>query len=160
MRDAVPLGDFLQQIRLATGGALLREGPVPGDEIAVGVAVAAEEGLPPARFPLHDLPAAAGLRALHAHLFELDVAAGRVVAAGGELAEAAVLHHQMLAAGGALLVQDPVGLTSDVSFLVDLDLLGVPAGRVVAAGDERSEASLAQHHGAAALLASLLDLGD
>ena len=43
--DAVALGDLFEQVGLPAAGAFLGEGAVPGDEVALGVLVASEEGL-------------------------------------------------------------------------------------------------------------------
>jgi hypothetical protein len=43
--DTVALGDLLEQVGFPAAGAFLGEGTVPGDEVAVGVLVASEEGL-------------------------------------------------------------------------------------------------------------------
>src|SRR5207237_9254981 len=97
---------------------LLRDVLAPGDEVAIGPAVAAVEGLALLGAALDDI-AFAALGALHAHQLLLHVLARRIVAASSKLAEAAKLHDQMVAAVGALLIDRLVGL-----LLLAADLLG------------------------------------
>src|SRR5206468_10352596 len=117
---AVPLGDLLQDVRVAAGWAALRDRAVPGDGVALGVVAAAEEDAAAAGAALDDAAAALVARAVETDLLQLDVPALGVVGAGGELAEAAILDGQGLAALRALLVEDPVGLLGDgdLAFLV------------------------------------------
>src|SRR2546425_6945039 len=159
---AVLLGDLLDDVGAAARRAALGHGPVPGDEVALRVVVAAEEDASAAGTALHDAAAAVVTRAVEPHFLQLDVLALGVVRAGRELAEAAVLHRQRLSALRALLVEDPVGLLGDrdLPFLVHGDLLGVAALRVGGAGDERSKATPAQDHRRAALLAGAVILRD
>src|SRR4029453_4634007 len=99
---AVTLRDLLDEKRRAAIGTLLRERPVPEREVAVGIVRAAEEHLPAARLAFDDVPAVFGAEYTGGLL--LDVFAGRVVAAGRELAEAPLLQHEVRLALRALLV--------------------------------------------------------
>src|SRR5262245_24486904 len=161
-RRAVLLGDLFEDVRVAAGRTTLGHGTVPGDEVALRVVVAAEEDATAARSALDDAAAAIVARAIESHFLQLDVFALGIVRAGGELAEAAVLHRQRLSALRAFLVEDPVGLLGDgdLPFLVHRDLLRVAAVRVGGAGDERAEAPLAQNHRRPALLAGAVILRD
>ena len=119
----------------------------PGYEVAIGIAVAAVEGLALLRTALDDL-ALRALRALHPDGLLLDILAGGVVAARGELAEAAVLQHQVVVALRALFVERLIGLSLSAA-----DLLGGLAVGVAGAGEEGTETALLQDHRTAAVLA-------
>src|SRR5205823_481487 len=96
-------------IRTAAVRAFLRHRLTPGDELAIGIPVAAVEGLTLLRSPLDDF-AFAAIRTLYSDGLLLDILASRVIAARGEFAETAGLHYQMIAALRALLFQRDVGL--------------------------------------------------
>src|ERR1041385_3870878 len=103
------LQPLLDHVGAAALGALLGDRLAPGDELAIGVAVAAVEGLALLGAALDDV-AFAAFGTFDADQLLLDVLAGRVVAAGGEFAETAVLDHQVVAAVGALLIERLIGL--------------------------------------------------
>ena len=133
--EGARLDEFLDHVRAAALRALLGHGLAPGDERAIGVAVAAVERLALLGAALDDL-ALRALRALHADGLLLDVLAGGVVAARGELAEPAVLHDQVAVALRALLIQ------RHVLRLRPADLLGGLAIRVFRTREEGAEAAL------------------
>src|SRR5262249_10268665 len=108
---AVLLRRLLDQERRAAFRTLLRDRPVPQDEVAVGLVRAAEEDLAAARFALDDLAALVRvLRAGDAGRLVLDVLALGIVGARGELAVAALLHDQVRSAARAFLVEHLIGL--------------------------------------------------
>src|SRR5690606_24771151 len=88
----------------------------------------------------------------------LDVLAGRVVAARRELAEPAVLEHEVRAALRARLVEDLVRLGRRQPALRRDDLPRRLALGIAGAGEELAEAPALDRHRAAAVLARLLDL--
>src|ERR1035441_1742844 len=143
------LEPLLHHVGAAALGALLWHGLAPGDEGAVGVAVAAVERLALLGAALDDL-ALRALRALDPDGFLLDVLAGGVIAAGGELAEPAEFQDQVALALRALLVERLILL------LRAADLFGGLAIGVSGAGQESAEAALLQDHGAAAVFAVFL----
>src|ERR1035437_6663690 len=147
--DGARLEPLLHHVRAAALGAFLGHGLAPGDERAVGIAVAAVERLALLGAALHDL-ALRALRALDADCLLLDVLAGGVIAARRELAEPAILHHQVVAALRALFVERRILL------LRAADLFGGLAVGVSGAGQEGAEAALLQDHGAAAVFAVFL----
>src|SRR5437773_3452837 len=144
------LQPFLHEIWIAALGAFFRYRLAPGDEIAVRVAAAAVKSLTALGAPLDNF-AFRTLRTLHSHGLLLDVLAGRVIAAGGELAETAELRHHIAAALRAFFIQRHVGLSLDAS-----NGPGGLAIRITGAGEKLSEAALLQHHGPAAVLAVFL----
>src|SRR5208283_5452573 len=150
---ALPEGAGLQPLFDHVGapafGTFLGDGFAPGDEIALGPADAAVKRLAALRAPLGDF-ALVALRAFHADGLLLDVFAGGVIAACGELAEAAGLEHHVVAALRADFVQLLVGL-----LLRAANRLGGFAVRVAGASEEGAEAALLEHHGPAAILAVL-----
>src|SRR2546426_8191422 len=119
-RRAVLLGDLLEDVRAAARRAALGHGPVPGDEVTLRVIVAAEEDASAAGAALDDAAAAAVTGAVEPHFPQLDVLALRIIGAGGEFAEAAVLHGERLGALRAFFRPDPVRLLwgPDLSFPV------------------------------------------
>src|SRR5450756_33749 len=143
------LEPLLHHIRAAALGTLLGHGLAPGDESAVGVAVAAVKRLALLGAALDDL-ALRALRAFDPDGLLLDVLAGGIIAACGELAEPAVLHDQVALALRALLIK---GL---ILLLRAADLFGGLAIGVSGAGQEGAEAALLEDHGAAAVLAVFL----
>src|ERR1700676_2077214 len=107
---AVLLGGLLEEERRTALRARLVDRAVPQHEVAVRVVGAPEEDLPALGFALDDLAALVGvLRTLHARSLVLDVLALGILRAGGELAEAALLDHEICAAARARLVQDLIG---------------------------------------------------
>src|SRR5712692_5552623 len=102
------LQPFLNEIWIAALGAFFRYRLAPGDEIAIRVAAAAVKSLAPLGAPLDNF-AFRTLRALHSDGLLLDVLAGRIITASRELAEAAELHHQIVAALRALFIQGHIG---------------------------------------------------
>src|SRR6185503_4612385 len=98
-----------------------------------------------------------------AGLLLLDVAAGRIVGAGGVLAEASVLDREVLAALRARLLERDVRLRFDFPLGADGDAPRRLAAGIAGASEERAEPPALEHHVAAALGAALLrsleDLG-
>src|SRR3954469_16955673 len=152
---AVPLGDLLDEERRAAVGALFGDRTIPEREVAVGIVGAAEEHLAAARLALDDV--AAVLRAEHAGRLLLDVLAGRIAAARGELAETSLLDHQVRLALRALLVEDLVRLGRGDPLLGRDDLPRRLALGIAGAGEELAEAAALHRHRLAAVLAVLLD---
>src|SRR5262249_39291599 len=113
-------------------------------------AIASVERLALLRTALDDV-AFAAFGALHADQLLLHVLALGVVAAGGEFAEAAELHHQVVAAVPALLVERLIRL-----LLLLAELLRRLAIGVAGASEKRSEAALLQDHRTAAVVAVFL----
>src|SRR6185295_1931684 len=135
----------------AAVGALARHRLLPQRELAVRVAVAGPEGLAAVRALLHDL-ALAALRTGDARRLRrrglgsrlADVLAFRIAGTAEEGAEAAALERHRPAAHLArrdlLLRASAVGgRGSAVGGCRLLDVAGVLALRIVAAGDERAE---------------------
>src|SRR6185369_13748379 len=141
-------------------GAALRaglgDGLVPGDELAVGIAVAAVEELPAPRAALHHLAFAAA-DALdpgrHGLVDGLHVAALGITGAAEELAEAPEAYLHRLAALLAHLVGRFRLHGPDRAVLVALEVLGVLAVGVAAAGEELPAPPPLDDHRLAALLA-------
>ena len=136
---AVLLGDLLDQERRLALRARLGDRPVPQREVAVRIVRAAEEHLAAPRLALDDV--AAVLRAEHAGGLLLHVLAGRIVAARGELAEAALLDDQVRLALRALLVEDLVRLRRGHALLGRDDLPRRLALGIAGAGEELAEAA-------------------
>src|SRR5262249_55053598 len=103
------LQPLLDHVGTAALRALLLHRLTPGDKGAVGIAIAAVEGLAALGPPLDNL-AFRTIGAFHPDRFLLHVFAGRVVAAGGEFTEAAILHDHLVAALGAGFVERDIGL--------------------------------------------------
>src|SRR5579885_2624255 len=148
---ALPHGSGLEPFFDHVGAAALRtlfgNRFAPRHEIAVGPSVAAIEGLAALGTPLHHF-ALAALRALDPDGLLLDVLARRVIAASGELAVAAGLEHQIVAALRALLIERLIGF-----LLLPADLLRGLAIGISGACQERSEPAFFQDHRPAAVLA-------
>ena len=153
---AVALGDLLDQERRAAVRALLRHRPVPEREVAVRIVGAAEEHAAAARLALDDV--AAVFRAEDAGRLLLHVLAGRIVAARRELAEPALLEHEVRLALRALLVEDLIRLGGGQPLLGRDDLPRRLALGIAGAGEELAEAAALERHRLAAVLARLLDL--
>src|SRR5262249_52628867 len=152
---AMRLRDRFDEERSAAVRALLRNGPVPEREVAVRVVRAAEEHLSAARLALDDVPAVFGAEDAGGLL--LDVLAGRIVAARGELAEAPLLEHEIRLALGAFLVEDLVRLRRGQSLFGCDDLACRLALGIARAREELAEAAALDNHRTAAVLARLLD---
>src|SRR6185312_4863531 len=145
------LQELLQQIGMVATGAGLGHRPLPQAKVALRVARAAVEGLAAFRALFGDV-AFLALRTLEAgNEILFDVFAVRVPGAGGEFPVPPVLHHQILAALGAGLLQLAVGL-----FLLGVQAAGGLTVGIAGAGPELTEAAALQHHGPAAVLAELL----
>src|SRR5690606_11191913 len=136
--------------------ARLGDRPVPEREVALRIVHAAVERLAAARLALDDL--AAVLRAAHTGRLVLDVLAGRIAAARGELAEPSLLDDQVLPALRAGFLAQLSGLGSPDALLLGDDLPGRPALRVAGAGEEHAEPPAARNHGTSAVLARFLEL--
>src|SRR5579883_648368 len=153
---AVALGDLFGDEGGAALGAGHGDRPIPGDELAVGVAAAAEEDLPPARDALEHLPRAAAEAgdARRLRLVQrLHVGALGIPRAAEELAEAAEADLHGPAALLAPLVGDLGRHRLDRAVWGAGEVLRVLAGRVAAAGEELASPSPLDHQLLAALLA-------
>src|SRR6185295_17819754 len=165
--DAVLLGDLLQQEAGAAVRALAEHRLLPQRELAVRIAVAGPERLAAARALLHDLALAAlgagharrlGRRGLKSDL--ADVLALGVAGTAVERAEAAALERHRPAAdlaGRDLCFGAAVGGRRGRLGGRLLDVAGVLALRIVAAGDERPEAAEAHQQARAALGTRLVE---
>src|ERR1700722_18147679 len=143
---------LLNQVAGPAIRALLLDRLAPRHEIAVGIPVATEESLALLRPPLHHF-AFRAVGAGNADGLLLHVFAFRIRAARRELAESPVLQHQIVAALRALSFQRPVRL-----LLRPADLLRRLTIRITRAGVKLPEASLLEHHLAAAILAVFLSI--
>src|SRR5438046_1246024 len=108
-RALAPLGHALREEGGTARRARLQDRARPRHELAVGVLAAGVERLAPAAPALHELALAAGFRARDAEGDGLGGLAFRIARAGDELAEAAVLDHHGLTAGGTALLRGLVG---------------------------------------------------
>src|SRR5262249_42499664 len=154
---AVALGHLLGDEAGPARRADLRHGTVPGDELALRVAVAAVEQLAAARASLHELALAAAEETSHAgrHGFVhgLHVLALRVARAAEELPVAAEADLHRTAALLAHLVRR-LGLDgTDRAVVVAGEVLRVLALRIAGAGEELASPSPLDHQRLAALLA-------
>src|SRR5207244_2879730 len=153
----VALGDLLGDEAGVAARARLRDGTVPGDELAVGIPVAAVEELPAARAAFHELALATAEDAAHAgrhRLMErLHVPALRIARAAEELPVAAEADLHRAAALLAHLVRR-LGLGgADRAVLVAGEVLRVLALGIARAGEELAPPAPFDHHRLAALLA-------
>src|ERR1700686_5452353 len=115
---------LLDQVARSAIRTLLGDGFAPRHEVAFRIPAAAIEGFATFGAPLHHF-ALRAIRTGHADSLLLDEFALRIIAARRELAEAPVLHHQIVAALRALLIQWHVRL-----LLFCADLLGGLAVRI------------------------------
>src|SRR5262249_48010345 len=130
------LQPLLDQVAGAALGALFRNRLAPRNEVAVRVAAAAVKRLAALRAPLYYF-AFRTVRAGNSDGLLLHVLALRLIAACGELSEAAVLQHQIVAALRAFLFQRHIGF-----LLLSADSLGGLAIRISGTGVELAESAL------------------
>src|SRR5271157_2556380 len=137
---------------VSRGGAGFGDGLFPRREFAVRVTAATIKGLLEPGATHHDLTRAAFFRAGNSQRFALHVFARGVIAARGELPEAAVLDHQVVAALGALLFQRLIAHCRSVTFFNN-NLLSATAFGISGASQEVAKTAALHQHGLAALLA-------
>src|SRR5438552_8164132 len=152
------LGLLLQQVRPAIVGAWLAERAVVGRELALRITLAAVERPAPPPFALDHLPLSA-LGAAEADLLRfllLYVFAVGIVAAGDEGAETTAAPHERLRALRTGLVDGLELLDLQLALRAAHEPLRDLAFRIIAAGEEGSEATLLEHHRLGVVGADLL----
>src|SRR5258706_5144215 len=147
--------NLLDQIRRAAFRARLVHRPVPEDEVAVRIVRTPEEDLASLRFAFNDLAAFVRvLRTLEARRLVLDVLALGILGAGGELAEPALLDHEIRAAPGTGFVENLIRLGRPQATLFFRDSLPRRLSfRVTGAREELTEAPALDRHRLPAVLA-------
>src|SRR5262245_33273416 len=130
------LQPFLDQIRTAALRALLGDRFAPSDERAIGIAVASVKRLAALGAALDNF-AFRAVRTFHPDGLLLDVLAGRVIAARGELAEPAGLENHLIVALRAGFIERHIGL-----LLCPADGLGGLAIRISGACEKLAKAAL------------------